>query len=181
MVEKFSLGEPMDPGSTSSAGTKARDDAEAALKGRIVDSVGSAFKVSASALPFLAIVLTGLIALHQLTASILIAMLLALISAWFGGFFFFELKRLSECRRALESVLKTEKNYEDLLRDTRTERDQAVNERIAIETKSIFQAEAAKLVAVVQEQMAQPPQSPVKTKRRSLKGVDRNVVSDSDP
>ncbi|WNZ65182.1 hypothetical protein QEG98_17035 [Myxococcus sp. MxC21-1] len=159
----------MDQGSTSSAGTKAREEAQAALKACPGDSLFGAFKVALGASAFLGVAIPGLTALQIFTTPVLWGMASALSASWLFGYIFFEFQRLLHCRRALKYVLSTEKFYEDLLRDTRDERDQAINARIVTEARASFQTEAAKLVAVLQEQLIQVPKQPVRNRRRAPK------------
>ena len=165
----------MNQGSTPSAVASAREEAGAALKERPWDSAVSAFKFAGALLPLCAMVTAGLVALGKFNVPLLIGLIIGLVSSWPAALVAFELKRLSRCRRALKEIIRSEKSYEDLLRDTRQERDQAVNDRIAAETRASMHAEAFRLVALIKEQLPkghhpeepeQPQQLSSKTKRR---------------
>lgn len=108
---------------------EARDEARRVLALRPVKSVEAAAKVTGAGLAAVAGMVGALVALREFSVAWLLALLALAVLCGVATWVVQEFERLAQQADALRRVLDSEKTYEVLLADVRTERDNAVAQR----------------------------------------------------
>lgn len=113
--------------------------------------------------------------LSLVTTSLVVATAALVVLTLPIGFVAGELRRLYRCRTALGEVLLDEKNYEEMLAEVRSERDQAKRDFASLEHRTRLEMHTLSVLSSIQHQTSPPP--PVD---RQMRVVEEEAEQEAD-